>query len=155
VSFVEYAKAGKLVLGAPISADDKFMTSTDTSHENFLDKSIPLAGDEGLRNLISKGVLRKATSRDLALWRKQSPDKEKNDSQSVVDEAGTNMDVPQSVHNGYVILREMTIPAGLYGAHAATFFLLHGVPYPKGKLGHSKLYDFNTLTCHGVTCGRF
>jgi hypothetical protein len=46
----------------------------------------------------------------------------------------------------------MTVPAGLYGANAATFFVPKGVARPSGQLGHSKIYDFNTMTCVGLTC---
>jgi len=34
------------------------------------------------------------------------------------------------------------------------FFAPEGVPRPHGTLGHSALYDFNTLTCTGTGCER-
>jgi hypothetical protein len=52
------------------------------------------------------------------------------------------------------VLKAYTLPAGLYGANSATFFVPKGVPRPTGKLGHSTLYDFNTMSCAGVGCGR-
>jgi hypothetical protein len=60
---------------------------------------------------------------------------------------------PKNVINGYVILKPFEIPAGLYGGHMATFFLAEGVPFPKGDLGHSTLYDLNTMKCQGTMCG--
>lgn len=59
-----------------------------------------------------------------------------------------------SLHNGYVVLKAFTLPEGLYGAHSGTFFVPKGVPRPRGTLGHSTLYDFNTLTCTGAGCER-
>jgi hypothetical protein len=58
------------------------------------------------------------------------------------------------MHNAYVVLGPFRLPEGLYGAHSATFFVPKGVPRPTGNLGHSVLYDFNTLTCAGVLCER-
>ena len=54
----------------------------------------------------------------------------------------------------YVVLKAYALPAGLYGANSATFFVPKGVPRPSGNLGHSTLYDFNTMTCAGIPCGR-
>jgi hypothetical protein len=51
-----------------------------------------------------------------------------------------------------VVLKPFRLPPGLYGAHSATFFVPKGVPRPTGELGHSVLYDFNTLTCAGTFC---
>jgi hypothetical protein len=53
----------------------------------------------------------------------------------------------------YVVLKAYPVPAGLYGAYSASCFVPKGVPRPTGKLGHSTLYDFNTLSCAGVRCG--
>ena len=57
------------------------------------------------------------------------------------------------LHNVYVVLGEMQVPAGLFGAHSATFIVPSGVPRPTGDLGHSKVLDHNTMTCAGLTCG--
>lgn len=39
----------------------------------------------------------------------------------------------------FVIQRKITYPAGLYGAHKATFILPPGVPEPEGTAGHSEV----------------
>ena len=39
----------------------------------------------------------------------------------------------------YVVTREITMPAGLYGAHSKNFLVLPGVPEPRGKTGHGCL----------------
>ena len=38
-----------------------------------------------------------------------------------------------------LVTEPMTIPSGLHGAHAATFILMPGVPYPEGDPGHSQI----------------
>ena len=39
----------------------------------------------------------------------------------------------------YLVTGPMTFPAGLHGAHMATFILLPGVPFPQGDPGHSQV----------------
>ena len=55
-------------------------------------------------------------------------------------------------HNAYVVLKEFEFPAGLFGAHSATFFVPKGVPVPTGQPGHSEVRDFNTAGCLGPAC---
>jgi hypothetical protein len=39
----------------------------------------------------------------------------------------------------YVIVRDVMLPAGLYGAHLKNFLVLSGVPAPRGSVGHGCL----------------
>ena len=57
------------------------------------------------------------------------------------------------LHNAYVVLRPMRIPAGLHGAHSAVFFIPKGTERPRGDPGHSTLYDFNDMSCRGTDPG--
>lgn len=59
-----------------------------------------------------------------------------------------------STYNAYVVLKEFTFPAGLYGGNSAVFFIEKGVSFPKGNSGHSKIYDFNRIKCSGAICQR-
>jgi len=154
VNLVHYANNGNLVFGNPIASDEKLFTSADNPPESFIDKSKPLAGPAGLEDLTTKGFLRRATSSDHDRWAKLKANAYNKELPPVANGSSTEAFKPKSIHNGYVILRDVTIPAGLYGGNSATLFLNEGVPYPKGQLGHSTLYDFNTLTCRGVACGR-
>ncbi len=159
VTMVYYAENGIIVFGKQINEDTKIYRSKDNLPESFVNKSDPLAGKAGLEDLVSKGMLRRSTSADINRWTKQKEEayektlEAKNEELPPVANAKKKTTfTPQYVHNGYVILKKITIPAGLYGGNLATFFLEEGVPYPDGKLGHSKLYDFNTIDCHGVGC---
>lgn len=161
VAMVYYAEKGKIVFGEPVHSSDTLYTSKDNPPHSFFDTSKPLAGQAGLHDFVSKHILRRSTANDLERWAKLKEQaykktlKAKNEELPPVANAKNPQTLfsPQYVHNGYVILKKMTIPAGLYGAHSATFFLEEGVPYPDGDLGHSTLYDFNTMECHGTICG--
>jgi len=161
VTMVYYAKKGKIVFGELLHGNDTLYTSKDNPPHSFFDTSKPLAGEAGLNDLVSKNVLRRSTANDLQRWGKLKEQayktmlKAKNEELPPVANAKNTRTsfAPRYVHNGYVILKKMTIPAGLYGAHSATFFLEKGVPYPDGNLGHSTLYDFNTMECNGTACG--
>ncbi|MGD9687334.1 MAG: hypothetical protein AB7U43_10230, partial [Desulfobacter sp.] len=52
----------------------------------------------------------------------------------------------------YVVLKPFKLPAGMYGGNMAQFYVPKGVAFPSGELGHSTIYDFNTLTCTGSLC---
>ena len=160
VKMVYYGKNGNILFGEQVNRHTKLYTSKDNPPDSFVNKSIPLAGQAGLEDLVSKGMLRHSTSADIDRWAKQKEEaykkmlKAKNEELPPVANAKKRTTFrPQYVQNGFVILKKITIPAGLYGGNLATFFLEKGVPYPDGKLGHSKLYDFNTISCRGTGCG--
>lgn len=110
-----------------------------------------------MKDLAKKGYLKKVTKADLNQWASLQ--------EKIYKKTHSETDIPPTVNesqksfkpafvlHGYRILKKITIPAGLYGGNAATFFLEKGVPFPDGKLGHSTLYDFNTGKCYGVLCG--
>ena len=154
VTMVHYASKGNLVFGDQIYPNTKLFTSKDNPPDLFVDKSKPLAGKAGLDDLVAKGLLRRSTHQDLSRWAKRKSETQQDQLPPVASGSSLNTFKPRYVHNGYVILAQITIPAGLYGGNSATFFLDKGIPYPKGNLGHSTLYDFNTMTCRGTGCGR-
>ena len=154
VTLVHYASNGTLIFGEQITPNEKLFTSRVNPPETFFDKSKPLAGKAGLADLVARGFMRRSTSKDIDRWAKKKAEAYKEELPPVATGAGTATFRPRYVYNGYVILKKITIPAGLYGGNLATFFLNEGVPYPDGKLGHSTLYDFGTLTCRGTGCRR-
>lgn len=98
-------------------------------------------GEAGLALGVREGYLREARNSDMNEWRvTQKPGDARADSSGF------------AMHNAYVVLKPYRVPSGLYGAHAAKFYVPRGVPRPTGELGHSAIYDFNTRTCAGVTC---
>ncbi len=155
VSMVHYAdKKGYLIMGNQMGTGDQLYTSRDNPPESFFDASLPMAGKAGLNDLVAKGYLRKVSKNDLQRWAQLMAEKHKEELPPVASGSSTSSFIPRNVHNGYVILKEIIIPAGLYGGNSAIFFLEKNVAFPDGKLGHSTLYDFNTLSCRGTGCGR-
>lgn len=158
VEMVYYAEKGKILFGEQMKGNDVLYTSKDNPPSSFVDKSKPLAGKAGLNDLVSKGVLRKSSGDELTRWKTEkaykNPPKTKDEELPPVANAKTQIPTHTHILNGYVILKKMTIPVGLYGGNMATFFLEKGVPYPDGDLGHSTLFDFNTMLCQGTLCPR-
>jgi hypothetical protein len=160
VDMVFPANNGKVIVGEPLSAATRLVSSGDVTPESFQDKSRPIAGLAGLEDAVRKGLLRKATAADGKAWSelilKNSP---KMDLPPVFDQGIPRP--PQSrvyrefntyVVPTYVVLKPFIYPAGLYGAHSAIFFIPKGVPKPEGTPGHSTVYDFNTQRCQGPSC---
>ncbi len=112
-----------------------------------------MAGPAGLRDALAKGILRQATKDDAESWatRKASlvpkdalpPVSGRDSRRAFLGPHGSNV---------YVIQKPYELPAGLYGGNSAQFYLLEGVEFPKGELGHSSIFDFNTMTCRGARC---
>ena len=116
---------GILIMGDEVSKFTKLYTSNDTVPESFSTSHFPNSGQTGINYLMQNGMIRKATIDDM-----REPSKFYNDT--------------IHIHNTYVILKKITIPAGLYGGNSVDFILEKGVPLPNGKLGHARLYDLST-----------
>lgn len=148
VDSVYYAKDGYIFIGDTISDQEMLYTSADTPIASLNHQDAPLQKDEALYDAVSKGILRAVTPEDLNRWLENLP---KNKNLPKVATPNPNKRKPY-IYKGFVILKPFSLPEGLYGGDSATFFLQKGVPMPTGNLGHSTLYDFNTMTCKGTRC---
>lgn len=146
VDGVYLAKDGSVVAGESPAADAMIDTSFDSPPTTSQPEWLPLAGPAALADAVTKGILRRATIKDLKDWQDalaaSTPDAGQ-ERRPVTKPGG---------HNAYVVLDAFTFPAGLHGAKAATFLVPRGVPYPQGYPGHSAVYDFNSLSCKGALC---
>lgn len=152
VDMVYPATDGKVLIGssAPVGG---LLTSSRVSPDSFADLQAPLAGAAGLQAAVREGKLREARSEDMQAWSDALA--AARPALALPPVAGAGSARPRStgrLHNGYVVLKPMQIPAGLYGAHSATFLVPKNVPRPSGNPGHSRILDFNTLSCTGATC---
>ncbi|MEJ2480088.1 MAG: hypothetical protein P8Y78_07885 [Acidihalobacter sp.] len=145
-------KSGRLVLGKPIDGSTRLVTAANGSPESFRDTSTPLAGQAGLDEALAKGLIRRATARDADAWVKAVSSRPSTLDEPPIAGKGVPKPRPPRLRNAYVVLKAFTYPAGLYGAHSATFFIAKGAPAPSGNPGHSVVYDFNTLSCKGPLC---
>lgn len=152
VDMVFPAKNGKVVIGDPVSAETRLVTSRHVTPESYHDKSAPIAGPAGLVDAVNKGLLRKATAADAEAWSdavlQNAPQRD------IPPVAGQGIPRPPKppIYNAYVVLKPFVYPSGLYGGNSATFLIPKGVPKPEGNPGHSAVYDFNTLNCQGPLC---
>lgn len=145
---------GAMVLGQPLSADAVQLTSPDSPPSSFVDATMPKAGPAGLADAVTKGLMRPADEDDFAAWQALLERKSSQANRGLPPLANPSERSSFRVHNAYVLLKAQRLPAGLYGAHSASFFLPKGVPFPEGELGHSALYDFNSESCRGAVCDR-
>lgn len=152
VDMVYLAQQGRVLVGDALSDAGGLITDAGARpDESFRIADAQLAGEAGLAYAVSQGWLRKASQADANAWLAARSAQPKADVPPI---AGGRPAGHISLHNGYVVLKAFTLPEGLYGAHSGTFFVPKGVPRPRGTLGHSTLYDFNTLTCTGTGCER-
>lgn len=152
VDMVYLAKAGHVLIGDAMPAS-ALVTLSRITPDSFREAEAPLAGEAGLRDAVARGLLREARREDMDAWALvRARAVASSDLPPVAGQAAPSRSSDDVFHNGYVVLKPMKIPAGLYGAHSATFFVPKGVPRPTGNPGHSKVYDFNTATCAGLTC---
>lgn len=146
------ATSGKVVIGNPLAPGVALVTAASAaSVESFRVPDSQLAGPAGLAHAVSEGLLRPARLSDLDDW------------ESARDKLQRPVDVPPVAggqpprsrhlpHNSYVVLQKFQLPAGLYGAHSATFFVPRGISRPTGNPGHSTIYDLNSGSCTGPVC---
>ncbi|MFT3806552.1 hypothetical protein [Arenimonas sp.] len=131
-----------------------YVTNNSRPPESFRDRAAPLAGEAGLRDAVAKGLLREARSSDLDAWKAAYDTANRRDMPPLSGAAPRSSGSRDFLmHNAYVVIKAMQIPAGLYGAHSATFIVPRGVPRPTGDPGHSRILDYNTMTCAGSICG--
>lgn len=143
---------GQIVVEDPLLKTDKLFTSSINTPESYRDKNAPLAGQSGLDDAVTKGIIRRATKEDAEKW--VAAVVAITPLQDEPPSVGTGIPKPAlpNLHNAYVVLKAFIYPAGLYGGNSATFFVEKGVPKPKGNPGHSPVYDFNSLLCRGAQC---
>lgn len=143
------ASNGQLVMGDG-GVPARTIQDGSVDFDSFRDVNAPLAGQPGLDKLVSEGILRPAQQSDLIEWKRAQ---RRSQGLPSVNVAGGQPEVISfASFQTYVVQGPMTFPSGLYGAHAATFIVLRGVPHPRGNPGHSAVYDWNTLICNGALC---
>ena len=91
------------------------------------------AGDRGIDALQRQGKLRLATAADVARWTGDSTQQ-------------SRLASGLGVASVYVVLDEITLPPGLFGAHRRDFIIPSGVPKPKGPKAHCTFYYLKDYT---------
>ena len=150
VAMVHPAHEGRVLIGGPMQAAGALVTDASARDDAAFQVSPGQAGGQaGLAYAVSQGWLREAGQADADAWLAARATRAGADVPPI---AGGRPAGRLSMHNAYVVLASFELPPGLTGAHSATFFVPKGVRRPIGDMGHSVLYDFNTLTCAGIMC---
>lgn len=100
---------------------------------------------DGIAMLVRQGALRPATPADWAavgrMMTKASP-------------TGHLAPIrPSMARGGYVVLRAVALPRGMYGGHSATFIIPADVPPPRDPGSHNSFYHLKDGRCTGPSCG--
>lgn len=148
------ARDGRAVVGKELEPGTSLVTDAAAKpKEDFRLKGVPPAGQAGIDAALREGILRPATLADVSAW-----EAARQRSAGAPDipriEGAAPSRAPSVPHRGYTVLQAFAIPAGLYGAHSATFFVAPGVPAPTGNPGHSEVRFIETGSCTGPICGR-
>lgn len=136
VDLVYPAENGEVVIGDPVPAGEKLITSESNPPESFYDRTALIAGLAGLEEAVEKGLLRKATGADVEAWLNAEI------AAPIAGESHSKRRRP-GIYHAYVVLKPFAYPAGLWGENAATFYIPKGGSRPEGNPGHSNVYDFN------------
>lgn len=151
VDMVYPARDGRVVVGSPLGSAALQTDARALAADSFKLSDAPPAGQAGIDAALRAGILREATAADVAAW--QAARRRVSGADDVPPVYGASpparVEVP---YRAYAVLRPFAIPAGLYGAHSATFFVLPGVERPTGNPGHSAVFDIGSGSCSGPTC---
>jgi len=130
---------GRLVFGRVTS-----LTSVEqgpvVAPETFRLAGVPRSGDAGLDELVAQRVLRVATDRDVNDWRAFA--RGRNQLGQAQYATFGHRDLSGNPSRTFVVLAPITFPAGLTGAHRATFIVQRGVARPTGNPGHSTILTY-------------
>lgn len=102
-------------------------------------------GKQGLQYLIKLGHIRKATKRDIALWKKAATINSPSGWLAPYDQS-----YPQP-YSTYVILNKTVIPDGMFGGDSASFIIPYVVSEPDYTSSHNGYYFERDGRCSG-TC---
>lgn len=136
------------VLGLEVGDKSKLIRNTENSPLHHRAPNTPATGEAGLREAMSKGLIRSMTKSDIAAWETEA---------NKFHLTGTNLKADQSrrpdINRGYVVLQPFTIPANLAGAHSIDFILPKEIEVPIGPPTHSTIFDYRTMTsCSPTKC---
>jgi uncharacterized membrane protein len=144
------ASNGQLEIGRPLNGASTTQSNRLTV-KSFRDHESPLTGEAGLEQLMREGKLRPARRDDMLAWEEMRRLTSGQPPLNIVDRQPPH-EAGRILRNTYVVLSPMRFPAGLYGAHSATFIVPRGIPLPEGDPGHSRVLDINSARCVGVAC---
>lgn len=143
-SVSHFGPDGAARVGPPPAEAARLIFEGAIEPETLIDPNAPLAGRAGLRAAVAAGVLRPASGADIDAWAAAAGVAFGPDQREAAFWRG----------EVFLVVAPFRYPAGLFGAHAATFFIAAGAPAPEGNPGHSSVFDIGSGTCVGPGCPR-
>ena len=142
--FENKATNGVFYIGEPPANPDDISYSDDLQLKSFAKPEknadggdrLP-AGEKGLAILVKEGKLRLAKNKDINAWIDKASEKYARFNPELRVE--TYMEVGRT----YVVLVELSLPDGMYGAHSASFIIPLDVPFPTGPECHNSFYHMD------------
>jgi hypothetical protein len=130
---------------------DDYDPATLISSDDYIILDYPVkhglqAGLNGIEQLTREGRLREATDEDIMLWKKAV-------SKHFPEHNPEKMPYTFINWQSYVVLKPVTMPMGMYGAHSRSFLIPKGVPVPRDPGSHNTYYFMETGKCRGASSG--
>jgi hypothetical protein len=132
--FIHKPQGGTFYVGDPPADASKVIYQDEVDLTPFRNPGRPIAGQRGIIQLIAEGKLRKATREDIDAWVEKASEKYKRLSPDL------KVEHHMMLFRTYVVLKPVTLPDGMYGAHSAAFIVPQGIPAPTGPLCHNEFY---------------
>ncbi len=99
-----------------------------TSRDNSVTEDKTTAQQKAISELQRQDKIRLATASDVASWKGE----EEEEKERLLSD--------RKHGTVFVVLKEITLPSGLYGAHRRDFIIPENVPKPYGDKGHCRFY---------------
>ena len=125
---------GSFIVGTPPADSEKLIFSDDLTLTKFTKPDRPLAGADGLAQLVEAGKLRPATQKDIDAWVETASAEFKHLNPDL------KVETRMRPERTYVVLGPFDMPAGLFGSHLRSFIVPEGAPLPGGNPGHCDFY---------------
>ena len=125
---------GVFYVGAAPASDKDVVYSDELTIKDYVPTPRPLAGPRGVDQLVKDGKLRLATQVEIDAWADKASEKYKKINPEL------RVEHYMRVGRTYVVLKELTLPNGLYGAHSRAFIMPKDMPVPDGPKCHNSFY---------------
>ena len=139
-----YEASGLHVERGPVGLRSDRLDLGQTRLSAPLDRDDVPPGEEGIRHLIETGAIRPAGPQDVEAYNRAAGRRSRSSHLAPYRTEG--LDTVRT----FVVLRRITAPAGMYGAHSASFIVPSGVAPPRARGSHNSYYLVESGTCLGV-----
>ena len=140
-------KEGETVAGLPLSKNSVLETGETLNPDKFRMPPNPLIGTVGIREALSKGLIRKANEEDVRQYKHARARAEGLSEDVIKNNLGDDPFYLKNFSGSYVVLSvDFVIPDGLYdGLKPASYIVPKGMPEPRGPRRGVEVYSYDQL----------